>query len=73
METNTAIGTGTEHLADRYLRLAAELRAVAAECQAIGDAECIEIVGRASRERARVFRRAAQAADHAHWVTLSDS
>lgn len=60
----------TTHSAQRYLELAAELRAAADHCQAVAEADRFHVVGRAALERARVFRQAAAAADRAYWAVM---
>jgi len=64
-----AINTDTiqKHTAERYIVLAAELRALAAECDRMADAAPNAVVGRAARNRAGIFRSAAAVADHARW------
>jgi len=62
---NTA--ANQKHTAERYVILAAELRALAAECERMADAAPNAVVGRAARNRAQIFRSAAAVADHARW------
>ena len=66
MDTDTI---NQPHTAERYVLLAAELRALAAECDRMADAAPSEVIGRAARHRAQAFRSAAAVADHARWCT----
>ena len=63
----------TETSADRYIRLAAELRKVSNECKAAADAEPLWCIGRRDRERPQVFRRAAEAAEYAYLIALQSN
>jgi len=70
MDTRTSSVTASAppSQAERYRRLASDLRAAAAECQALGESMPSIIAGKSPRDTARLLRQAAEVADRAHWL-----